>query len=148
MLRFVADLKGVPVAGRAAHLEEIVASTGLADVRSRLVGHLSKGYRQRAGLAQALVGDPEILILDEPTAGLDPHQIVEIRHLIRSFAGHRTILLSSHILAEVSATCQRVLILDRGRLVSGEGLPAEGVPGEGLEELFLRLTGHGGEGAS
>jgi ABC-2 type transport system ATP-binding protein len=148
LLRFVARLKGVPEAGLREHLEEIVATTGLADVRERVVGHLSKGYRQRAALAQALVGDPEVLILDEPTSGLDPHQIVEIRHLIRGFAGRKTILLSSHILAEVSATCERVLILDRGRLVSGEGLPADGVPGEDLEKLFLRLTGHPGGGGS
>jgi len=93
---------------------------GLTSMADRLVGHLSKGYRQRAGLAQALVGDPQVLVLDEPSSGLDPHQIVEIRELIRSFRGERTVLLSSHILAEVSQVCERVLILDQGSLVCEE----------------------------
>jgi ABC-2 type transport system ATP-binding protein len=119
-LAFVAELKGLPAAGRDAHLDEVVADTGLTDVRHRLVGNLSHGYRKRVGLAQALVGTPEVLILDEPTSGLDPHQIVEIRELIRGFRGRRTVLLSSHILSEVAATCERVLILDRGRLVGEE----------------------------
>jgi ABC-2 type transport system ATP-binding protein len=131
-LCFVADLKGVPRGEVEPHLEEIEVRTGLADVRRRLIGHLSKGYRQRVGLAQALVGDPDILILDEPTAGLDPHQIVEIRELVRGFRGRRTVLLSSHILGEVSLLCERVLILDRGRLV------AEADP----RELARRLDGH------
>jgi len=119
-LRFVARLKGVPGARLKKHLADIVGQTGLAEVENRLVAHLSKGFRQRLGLAQALVGDPEILILDEPSAGLDPHQNVEIRQLIHDFRGRKTVLLSSHILSEVSLTCQRVLILDRGRLVAEE----------------------------
>ena len=123
LLRFVAELKGVPSAGLNDHLDEIIDQTGLDDVRHKLVGALSHGYRKRAGLAQALVGDPEVLILDEPTSGLDPHQIVEIRGLIQGFHGRRTVLLSSHILTEVSATCERVLILDEGRLV-GENTAA------------------------
>ncbi|MFH1844034.1 MAG: ABC transporter ATP-binding protein [bacterium] len=121
LLRFVADLKSVPANVKTNQLDEIVEQTGLQEVRDRLVGQLSKGFRQRVGLAQALVGDPPILILDEPTAGLDPHQIVEIRNLIREFQGQKTVLLSSHILNEVSLTCQRVLILHRGRLVAEEG---------------------------
>ena len=119
-LRFVARLKGVPPARRDPHLAGIVERTGLGEVGERLVGHLSKGYRQRVGLAQALVADPPILILDEPSAGLDPHQIVEIRNLIREFRGRKTVLLSSHILNEVSLTCGRVLILNRGRVVAEE----------------------------
>jgi len=124
LLSFVADLKSVPAAVKMKQLDEIVERTGLREVRDRLVGQLSKGYRQRVGFAQALVGDPPILILDEPSAGLDPHQIVEIRNLIRDFQGQKTVLLSSHILNEVSLTCKRVLILHRGRLVAEEG-PAE-----------------------
>ncbi len=120
LLRFVAELKGVPRRERDHHLAGICARTGIADVQGKLVGHLSKGYRQRVGLAQALVGDPPVLILDEPTAGLDPHQIVEIRELIRALRGHKTVLLSSHILTEVSQVCDRVLILDKGRLVCEE----------------------------
>ncbi len=119
-LDFVAALKGVPRPDRRAHVEQVMARCGLASVAERLVGHLSRGFRQRAGLAQALVGDPPVLILDEPTAGLDPHQIVEIRQLIRGFRGEKTVLLSSHILAEVGQICERVLILDRGRLVGEE----------------------------
>jgi ABC-2 type transport system ATP-binding protein len=119
-LRFVATLKGVPAARRENELAAIEERTGLVEVRERLVGRLSKGYRQRVGLAQALVGDPPILILDEPSAGLDPQQIVEIRELIRDFRGKKTVLLSSHILNEVSRICERVLILDQGRLVAEE----------------------------
>ncbi|MBU0742081.1 ABC transporter ATP-binding protein [bacterium] len=144
-LRFTAELKGVPAAGRDGHLDTIVERAGLSEVRGRMVGNLSKGFRQRVGLAQALVGDPEVLILDEPTGGLDPHQIVEIRDLIRSFRGERTVLLSSHILAEVSRTCSRVIILDRGRLVAevdAQELPdASTRPRDALEDIFLRLTG-------
>jgi len=119
-LAFVADLKGVPRGEVATHVADIAERCGLAGVTGRLVGHLSKGYRQRVGLAQALVGDPPILVLDEPSSGLDPHQIVEMRELIRSFRGEKTVLLSSHILAEVGQVCERVLILDRGRLVCEE----------------------------
>jgi len=119
-LRFVAKLKGVTTATLEKHLDEVENQSGLTEVRHKLIGHLSRGFRQRVGLAQALVGNPEILILDEPSAGLDPHQIVEIRELIRRFQGQKTVLLSSHILNEVSLTCQRVLILNKGRLVAEE----------------------------
>lgn len=119
-LGFVAGLKGVARGERRDHLQQIMARCGLQSVADRLVGHLSRGFRQRTGLAQALVGDPPVLILDEPTAGLDPHQIVEIRQLIRGFKGDKTVLLSSHILAEVGQICERVLILDHGRLVGEE----------------------------
>jgi len=129
LLDFCADLKGVKRNLKAAHLTEIIDRTGLGEVRGKLIGHLSHGFRKRVGLAQALVGDPPVLILDEPTSGLDPHQIVGIRDLVNSFRGQRTVLLSSHILSEVSATCERVLILDRGRLVgehSADGLSEVG----------------------
>lgn len=119
-LNFVADIKGVAPKGQDAHIARITQQTGLDTVLGKLIGTLSHGYRKRVGLAQALIGDPEVLILDEPTSGLDPHQIVEIRQLIQNFQGQRTVLLSSHILSEVSATCERVLILDKGRLVGQE----------------------------
>ncbi len=117
-LNFVADLKRVPRKTRRSHLDEIMDQCGLGEVRFRLSGHLSKGFRQRLGLAQALVSNPEILILDEPTSGLDPQQIIEIRELIRQLGGERTIILSSHILPEVSQLCGRVIILNHGRLVA------------------------------
>jgi len=140
LLRYVADLKGVDRAARDAHVDALLERVDALDMADRLVGHLSKGYRQRVGLAQALTGDPEVLILDEPAAGLDPHQIVEIRELIRGYRGRRTVLLSSHILGEVEKVCDRVLILHRGRLVGGDEM--ERLRGDGgLEAAFLRLTG-------
>jgi ABC-2 type transport system ATP-binding protein len=123
-LDLVATLKGMPRAGRRAHIDGIVHACGLADVYQRRIGALSRGYRQRTGLAQALLNDPHVLFLDEPTVGLDPRQIVEIRELIRGLAGKRTIMLSTHILPEVGLLCQRVLIIHRGRLVS-DGPPDE-----------------------
>lgn len=116
-LRFTAELKGVKRAAIAAHVDEIMELTGLTDMRSRLLAHLSKGYRQRAGMAQALCGDPDVLVLDEPTVGLDPKQVVEIRDLIRHLAKDHTVILSSHILSEIRAVCDRVLIIRKGRFV-------------------------------
>ncbi len=124
LLEFVADLKGVPRQVRPGQLASIIERCHLGDVAGRQVGQLSKGFRQRVGLAQALVGDPPVLILDEPTSGLDPHQIVEIRRLVHEFRGEKTVLLSSHILAEVAQVCDRVIILDKGRLVAEESGPA------------------------
>jgi ABC-2 type transport system ATP-binding protein len=119
-LDFVGKLKGMPRAERDRRIPEVMDECGIADVRERTIGKLSKGYRQRVGLAQALVNDPEVLILDEPTVGLDPQQIVEIRDLIRNLAGKRTIILSTHILPEVSLLCQRVIIINKGRLVTDD----------------------------
>jgi len=115
-LRFAAELRGVEKRGIAAHTDEIMELTGLADMRNRMIGHLSKGYRQRVGMAQALCGDPEVLVLDEPTVGLDPKQITEIRSLIRSLSYGRTIVFSSHILSEVQQLCSHVVILDQGEV--------------------------------
>lgn len=115
-LRFVAALKGVQRKAIPAHVDEVMALCGLADMRRRLVGHLSKGYRQRVGMAQALCADPDVLVLDEPTVGLDPKQITEMRGLIRTLGKGRTILFSSHILCEVQQLCDHVVILDRGQV--------------------------------
>jgi len=117
-LTFVARAKRIPRSKRPHFVEKAIDATSLHEVRRRLVGKLSKGYRQRVGLAQALLGDPEVLVLDEPTSGLDPGQVTEIRDLVKSLRGERTLLLSSHILSEVSQVAQRVVIIDRGRVVA------------------------------
>ncbi|NLG67969.1 MAG: ABC transporter ATP-binding protein [Firmicutes bacterium] len=117
-LLFVAEMRRVPRHRRRRHVDDIMGRTGVADVAHRLAGRLSRGYKQRVGLAAALVGEPPVLVLDEPTAGMDPRQIIEMRQLIRSLAGRHTVLLSSHILPEVASTCQRVLIINKGRLVA------------------------------
>ncbi|TMB03861.1 MAG: ABC transporter ATP-binding protein [Deltaproteobacteria bacterium] len=123
-LRFVARMKRLPRAERAGAVAQVLAWCGLEGVAGRRVGTLSKGYRQRVGLAQALCGNPPILILDEPTIGLDPEQVVEIRDLVRALGGSRTVFFSSHILSEVEALCERVIVVARGRLV-GEGTARE-----------------------
>jgi ABC-2 type transport system ATP-binding protein len=122
-LRFVARAKQLPRGARSAAVDRVIDACGLGGVAARRVGTLSKGYRQRVGLAQALCGDPPILVLDEPTIGLDPSQVVEIRDLVGRLRGTRTVLFSSHILSEVAALCERVVVIARGRLV-GEGTPA------------------------
>ena len=121
-LGFVARIKGVPSPVLSSRIDETMEKTGVAHVRRSLIGHLSKGYRQRVGLAQALVHNPSVLVLDEPTVGLDPKQIIEIREMIKSLRGEHTIVLSTHILPEVSMTCEKVVIIDKGRIV-GEGSP-------------------------
>lgn len=122
-LEFVYDIKGVKEQ-KNDHISEILRMVRIYDVKDRLIKNLSKGYKQRVGIAQALVGNPEILILDEPTVGLDPKQIIEIRKVIKELGKDRTIILSSHILAEISAICEKVIIINNGRLM------AEGTPGE------------------
>jgi ABC-2 type transport system ATP-binding protein len=117
-LTFVAKIKGVPSSERRQRIQAIMERTHIADMAGRLCSRLSKGYKQRVGLAQALIHNPEVLILDEPTAGLDPRQIIETRELIKELAGDHTIVLSTHILPEVSQTCQRVVIIAKGRVVA------------------------------
>ena len=116
-LKFVCELKEVARRAIPGHVKQIMATCGLTEVAGRLIGHLSKGYRQRVGIAQALCGDPPVLVLDEPTVGLDPRQVVEIRSLIRELGRNRTVLFSSHMLPEIQQLCQRVIILHRGRMV-------------------------------
>jgi ABC-2 type transport system ATP-binding protein len=122
-LKFVCELKKVPRDLIKERIEYGLETVGIADVQKRLIGNLSKGYRQRVGLAQALMGSPQILILDEPTAGLDPNQIIEIRDLITELGKDHTVILSSHILPEVSAVCKRVMIMHLGRVVA-DGEPS------------------------
>ncbi len=117
-LNFMCDIKGVPSKDRASHLAKIMALVKIVDVADRLIKNLSKGYKQRVGIAQAMVGNPEILILDEPTVGLDPNQIREIRKLIRLLAKNHTIIISSHILSEIQAVCDRVVIINKGKVAA------------------------------
>jgi ABC-2 type transport system ATP-binding protein len=144
-LDFVAEIKGVERSVRRARVADVIERCFVGDMQNRLIGKLSKGYRQRVGLAQALLGDPEVLILDEPTIGLDPRQIAEIRALIRSLAGQHTVILSTHILPEVSMVCDSVVIINHGRIV------AQGTESELVQQAFptarieLRVAGAGGD---
>lgn len=119
-LKFVAELKKVKKNERQAQIEDVMKQTRIEDVKGRLIKNLSKGYKQRVGLAQAIIGYPEVIILDEPTVGLDPKQIIEIRELIRELAKKHTIILSSHILSEVSAVCDHIMIISKGKLVASD----------------------------
>jgi ABC-2 type transport system ATP-binding protein len=132
-VHFVAHIKGVPASDRVDKVDRALERCALTEVRDKLTAKLSKGFRQRVGLAQALVHEPEVLILDEPTAGLDPQQIGETRELIKTLGGDHTVILSTHILPEVSMTCDRVVIINRGRLV------AEGTP-QALTEQYRRTA--------
>src|SRR5438876_6958246 len=135
-LDFVAETKGVPRGERKKRVADVMDRCRIADVQNRLIGKLSKGYRQRVGLAQAIVSDPAVLILDEPTIGLDPQQITEIRALIKSLAGDHTVILSTHILPEVSMICEGVVIINRGSIV------AQGPIDRLVEEFFPRARVH------
>ena len=128
-LIFAAELKKIPAKERKGQVEKVMEMTRIADMRGRLIRNLSKGYRQRVGLAQAILGDPEVLILDEPSVGLDPKQIIEIRDLIRQLGENHTIILSSHILSEVSAVCDHIMIIAHGQLVASDSP-------EGLQKLM------------
>ena len=138
-LGFCAALRAVPRPRRRGAVDGVIARCGLESVAGRLIGNLSKGFRQRVGLAQALVHAPEVVVLDEPTIGLDPSQIREIRNLIRGLAGTHTVLLSSHILPEIAMTCSRALIIHRGRIAADLGVDSTSAGG-GLEETFLSVT--------
>lgn len=148
-LRFVAKLRGVKRSEVEAAVDHVIKVCGLTEMAHRICGQLSKGYRQRVGVAQALIHDPPVLVLDEPTIGLDPRQIHEIRELIRGLSGDRTIVLSTHILPEVSQICDKVVIINDGRVVLEEKI-AEIPAGTSLEEVFLHAIAREGhvEGAS
>jgi gliding motility-associated transport system ATP-binding protein len=150
-LAFVAGLKGIPRRSVNGEIERVAHATGIEEVLGRVTGNLSKGYRQRVGLAQALLGDPEVLILDEPTVGLDPLQIREVRELVKGLAGKHTVVLSTHILSEVAMTCGKVLVIHEGKLVDFDtldGLIAKHLPGRRvtlddiafLEEIYGKLV--------
>lgn len=140
-LRFVAEVKGVPPRERKGQVAKALNECGLADMEQRSIGKLSKGYRQRVGIAQALINDPEVLIFDEPTIGLDPRQIIEIRELIKSMAGRRTVILSSHILPEVSQICGRVIIINRGKIVAVDTPDNLHTRLQKSREMFLQVVG-------
>ena len=140
-LLFAAELKGVKRADRKEQVRKAAHRTGLENVMPRLIRSLSKGYRQRVGIAQALLGSPKLIILDEPTVGLDPAQVVEIRKLIRELGKAHTVILSSHILSEVQAVCQQVLILSKGKLAASGTLEELTAGDRSLEEVFMELTG-------
>lgn len=137
-LDFAARLNQVPKDELKKHVAWAIEKTNLGDVASRIIGNLSKGYKQRVGLAQALVHRPPLLILDEPTVGLDPKQIIEIRELIKSLAGEHTIVLSSHILPEVTATCGRIIVINRGRIVAEDTI--DGLTMRLKKGLLLQMT--------
>lgn len=138
-LRFVAEIKGIPSRSISEKLSTAIDRCFLGDVRNKLCQHLSRGYRQRVGIAQAIIHDPEVIILDEPTSGLDPRQIIEIRELIASLADGHTVLLSTHILPEVSMVCNKVVIVNQGRTVREDNL-AELVREKSLEQVFLECV--------
>ena len=145
-LRFVAKLKKIPKADLQSEIDRVIERLSLESVHRRLIRNLSKGYQQRTGFAQALLGNPPVLILDEPTVGLDPRQIGEVRELIKELSGAHTVILSTHILQEVVATCERVVIINRGQIVADNTLAnlvaehADKSSAQSLEQIFLSLT--------
>ncbi|HXD21608.1 MAG TPA: ABC transporter ATP-binding protein [Vicinamibacterales bacterium] len=147
-LAFVAKIKGVPRGERKARVDDMMRKTHVHDMANRHCGKLSKGYRQRVGLAQALMHNPDVLILDEPTAGLDPKQIIETRQLIRGLAGDHTIILSTHILPEVSQTCQRVVIINRGKVVAVDTPDNLTSRLRGSETMYLQVDAGGTDAAA
>src|ERR1700734_688345 len=143
-LRFVGKLKGLSGADLEKRIDYVCDRCFVADVKTKLLGKLSKGYRQRVGLAQAIIHNPDVLILDEPTAGLDPKQIIETRDLIRSLAGDHTIILSTHILPEVEQTCEQVLIINKGKLVATDSVHNLQNRARGAESVVLEVEGRNG----
>jgi len=144
-LTFVGKLKGIPSGDLARRIDDVVGRCAIGDVRTRLIGKLSKGFRQRVGLAQAIIHNPPVLILDEPTSGLDPKQIIEIRELLKSLAGEHTIILSTHILSEVEHSCEHVIIIDRGKLVAIDTVSNLTNRLRGSEAVALEVEAAGGQ---
>jgi ABC-2 type transport system ATP-binding protein len=147
-LDFVAKIKGVPSGDRRTRVDYVMGRTRITDMAARLCGKLSKGYKQRVGLASALIHNPDVLILDEPTAGLDPKQIIETRELIRELAGNHTIILSTHILPEVAQTCQRVVIINKGRVVAVDTPDNLTARLRGSETMYLQVDASGADAAA
>lgn len=143
-LKFVGQLKGLSGAELQKRIDYVCERCAIADVRNKLLGKLSKGYRQRVGLAQAIIHNPDVLILDEPTAGLDPKQINETRDLIKSLAGSHTIILSTHILPEVEQTCEQVVIINKGKLVATDSVRNLQARARGAESMVLEVGGRNG----
>ena len=146
-LKFVANLQGIPSEKIKDRIKEMVLVCGLEGEKHKKISELSKGYRQRVGLAQALIHDPEVLILDEPTTGLDPNQIVEIRELIKKIGREKTVILSSHILAEVEATCDRIMIINKGKIVADGTSEELRKHAQGKEILKVTIEGAGSNDA-
>lgn len=144
-LRFVANLKGVPSRDVVKWVERVMGDCGITQMRKKLIKELSKGYRQRVGLAQALLNDPEVLILDEPTIGLDPRQIIDIRKLIKDLAGSRTVILCTHILPEVSMVCQKVVIINEGKVVAMDATKNLTDRLQGSRRVALQVEGPGSD---
>jgi ABC-2 type transport system ATP-binding protein len=144
-LGFVAKIKGVPSVGRRQRIQAVMERTRIADMATRQCGRLSKGYKQRVGLAQAIIHNPDVLILDEPTAGLDPKQIIETRELIKELAGDHTIILSTHILPEVSQTCQRVVIINKGHVVAVDTPDNLTARLRGSETMYVQIDANGAD---
>ena len=140
-LEFIAKIKGVVPKESRRRIDEVVVQCGLVDRTEQLIGHLSKGYRQRVGLAQAILHDPEVIIMDEPTSGLDPNQIIEVRQLIRELARERTVILSTHILPEVEMTCNRVVIIHEGRIVAVDTTENLTANMRDTTRFFVRISG-------
>jgi ABC-2 type transport system ATP-binding protein len=147
-LRFVAKLKGVAGPNIAAEVDRVMQKVNITDVQKRIIAKLSKGYKQRVGIAQALLNDPPVLILDEPTIGLDPKQIHEVRELIKSLAGNHTVVLSTHILPEVEQTCHRVIIIDRGKIVAVDTPQNLRAQIQGAARVVVEVEGPAGDVAS
>ena len=142
-LNFVASIKGVPANEKRQRIQQVMIKTRIDDMANRLCSKLSKGYRQRVGLAQSIIHNPDVLILDEPTAGLDPKQIIETRQLIKELAGDHTIILSTHILPEVSQTCQRVVIINKGRVVAVDTPDNLTARLRGSETMYIQIDVNG-----
>jgi len=140
-LRFVAKIKGVPKERLDSEVTRVMERVSVSDVKERIIGKLSKGYKQRVGLAQALINDPPVLILDEPTIGLDPKQIHEVRELIKELAGKHTVVLSTHILPEVEQTCHRVIIIDRGKIIAVDTPQNLRFQLQGVERVHMEVDG-------
>lgn len=138
-LKFVVELKKVKKEDRKAEVDRVISLTGLDEVKDRIIRNLSKGYKQRVGIAQAIVGNPDLVILDEPTVGLDPNQIIEIRNLIKSLKNEHTVIISTHILSEVEMLCDKVVIINKGEIKADDKLENL-TKDKSLEEVFVELT--------